>query len=394
MPVHKNTDSAQHVSSNELWRSVLRALENERCLDLRYRANSTSLLDEERVPNYKVMKQLALRNQLGLFYRPLVFIGLAMIPAVAVIDWICAVLTSLSPLVRRSANLHILATIPVNVGLIESALSTESDYRAQIVDHDLLVRRRLSADIGLWRVAICIASHFKLLLHIFRFCEGRRIDLFFHSRDAMVLLMLACYASSKPDHRFATEDHYQRWAYLLSHHSPNLLIVQHGALDGAIPFAYPFGSIRTLYLREQDGARDFDNYYTVGEKKLFIATRNFKKNEFSNFGVFIASSFPYIDSEIELARMVKSTCNVSIIVKFHPAHHYDQRRAVLEALTDHICADDEYPTCQVFVSQNSFMENDYRAGGIPVFSMERQGGPTATANAISNHFASIRLALA
>jgi hypothetical protein len=372
----------------ELWRSVLGALENERSLDLQFRANSTSLRDDEKVPNYKVMKQLALRNRLGVLYRPFILVGLVMIPAAAVVDWVYALLASLLPADPRQATLHIVATTPVNIGLIESALSTEPGFRDQRVDHDLLSRRRLSAEIGLWNVAFCIVSHVRLFLHILRFGAERRIDLIFHSRDALVLLMLACYARSRPDHRFATEDHYQRWAYLLSQHSPNLSVVQHGALDPNIPFVHDFGAIRTLYLRDQRSRADFEKYYRVGEGKLFSPVRTFKKNPFSEFGIFLASSFPYIDAEIEMVRMIKARHNIPVILKFHPAHHYDQRKQVLSALADYICADDEHPACRLFVSHNSFMENDYVACGVPTISMERLGGAAASAQAISGYLAS------
>lgn len=392
--MHKHTQRAWDVSPVELWRSVLWALENERCLDLQYRANSTSLRDDEPVPNYKVMKQLALRNRLGLFYRPFIWVALILIPVVAVADWVCAVVTSFLSTGVRSANLHIVATTLVNIELIEEALATEPDFPAQRIDHDLLNRRRLSSELGLRKVLFCIVSHVRLLWQILWNGAGRRSDLILHSRDAMVLLMLACYARSHPDHAFATEDHYQRWAYLLSHHSRHLSVVQHGALDAAIPFAHPLGSISTLYLREQGGWRDFEKYYKVRESRLFLPARKFKKSKFSDSAVFIASSFPHIDSEIELARLIKGACHVPIIVKFHPAHHYDKRRLVLAALADYICADDEHPACRVFVSHNSFMENDYRACGTPAFSMERLGGPAASAQAISDHLASAGLASA
>lgn len=387
MSGHKESGGAQDMAPAELWRSVLGALENERCLDLQFRTNSTSLRNDERLPNYKIMRQLALRNRLGWLYRPFIFVGLLMIPVVAAADWVCVLLASLLPAGQRQANFHIVATIPVNIGLIESALSTEPDFRGQLVDHDLLSRRRLAAEIGLGSVVFCIASHLRLLFHILKLDAGRRVDLIFHSRDAMVLLMLACYARSRPDHGFATEDHYQRWAYLLSHHSRNLSIVQHGALDPNIPFTHPFGVIRTLYLRDPRGGRDFAKYYRVCESKLFSPVRKFKQNAFSEFGIFLASSFPYIDAEIELVRMIKARNNIPVIVKFHPAHHYDQRKQVLVALADYICADDEHPACGLFVSHNSFMENDYVACGIPTFSMERLGGPVASAQAISSHLA-------
>lgn len=383
----KQTSAAKDVSPIELWRSVLWALENERCLDLKYRASSKLLRDDVRIPNYKVMKQLALRNRLGRFYRLFVCSCLVMIPVMAVAEWVYSVVISLLPTGVRSANLHIVATTPVNIELIESALASDPTFRAQVVDYDLLSRRRLSSEIGLRATLFCVFSHICLLSQILWNGAGRRGDLIFHSRDAMVLLTLVFYARRHPDHAFVTEDHYQRWAYLLSHHSQNLSIVQHGALDSMLLFPHPFGLVSTLYLREQGGLLDFKRYYRVREYRLFSIVRKFKKNKFSDSAVFIASSFPYIDSEIELAQLIKNRCQVPIIVKFHPAHHYDQRRLILSDLADYICSEYEYPACRVFVSNNSFMENDYQACGIPTFSMEHLGGPVASAHAISAHLA-------
>lgn len=374
----------------ELWHSVFSALENERCLDLQFRVNSTSLRDDEFVPNYKVMKQLALRNRMGMLYRPFILVALVMIPAVTVVDWLCALVASLVPLDKRSANLHIVATSPVNIGLIESALSLDPESSVLEVDYDLLNRRRLAAEIGLSNLIVCFVHYMNILLHIFRFCVGRRVDLIFHSRDAMMLLMLVRYAQCKPTHAFATEDHYQRWAYLLSHFSVNLSVVQHGAIDVNIPFVFPFGSIHTLYVRDSRSVKDFEKYYRIRKSKLYSPVRQFKTNAFSEFAIFLASSFPYVDAELELVRMIKARHNVSVMVKFHPAHHYDQRKQVLASLADYVCADDEYPACLLFVSHNSFMEKDYIASDVPTFSMERLGGLTASVEAISTHLIAMR----
>jgi hypothetical protein len=92
--------------------------------------------------------------------------------------------------------------------------------------------------------------------------------------------------------------------------------------------------------------------------------------------------------EIELVSALKDRLKVPIIVKFHPAHSYDGRKYKLSNMANHICVDDEYPDCLIFVSYNSFMENDYIARGISSFSIERVGGVQATFDAISTYLTS------
>lgn len=372
-------------SAGALWYSVFQALENERCLDLRYRAISTSLRDEERVPNYKVMKQLALRNRLGPLYRAFIAIALALIPVLAVIEWLFAILVSVARVgPSGAATFHIVATTPANVDLIEAALSREPSLQGLPLDHDILVFRRLCAELGLHGVVFCIVSHARLLGHILQLEAGRRTDLLLHSRDALVLLMLACYAQRHPEHGFATDDHYQRWAYLLSQHSPNLSIVQHGFLDPHIRFANPFGVARVVYIRDPLFLPEFASYYRILESRVFSPLHELAPNPFSGTSVFIASSFPSIEAEIELVRLIKAGCDVPVIVKFHPAHQYDQRKQVLAALAEYVCTDATYPRCKIFVSHSSFMEFDYRACGVPTFSIARSGGAANTAQAILN----------
>lgn len=368
-----------------LWHSVFQALENERCLDLRYRAMSTSLRDDERVPNYKVMKQLALRNRLGPLYRPFITIALALIPVLAIIEWLFAVPASLAGAgAPRRGNFHIVATTPTNIDLIEEAVAKDSSLQGFVVDRDLLSLRQLSAELGLRGVVSCIASHALLLVYILQLERSKRTDLLLHSRDALMLAMLVFYAQQHPDHGFATDDHYQRWAYLLSHHSSSLFIVQHGFLDQHIHFANPFGVVRVLYVRDPQFISQFSSYYRILESKLFSPLRKLAQNPFADRGIFIASSFPSIAAEIDVVKLIKARCDVPVIVKFHPAHQYDQQKQILAALVENVCTDEVYPSCRIFVSHNSFMEFDYRVCGVPTFSISRLGGAVNTAQAILN----------
>lgn len=369
--------------THALWYSIFQAIENERCLDLRYRATRTGLRDHDPVPNYKVMKQLALRNQLGLLYRPFIIFALVLIPTLAVFQWLLAMLVSATHSGRASgATLHIIPTAPVNIGLIEAALCADPTLKGRSQDRDSLALDRLSRELGLSGVLLCIASHVRLLRHILRTDCRNRTDLLLHSRDAFVLLMLVCYVRRHPTHVFATDDHYQRWAFLLSHYCEDFRIVQHGFLDSSIRFPHSFGKVRTVYVRDPIFVPEFATYYRIAESRAFSPVRYLAPNPFSEEGLFLASSFPSIDEEIDLVRLVKAHRNVPIIVKFHPAHTYDSRKQQLVALASYVCSGDDHPACQMFISHNSFMEFAYKACGVPTFSIARLGGPSETAQAI------------
>lgn len=365
------------------WYSIFQAIENERSLDLRYRATLTNLRDDDPVPNYKVMKQLALRGRLGLLYRPFIVFALFLTPMLAVLQWLLAILIAAAQLGKTSgATLHIVPTTPTNIGLIESALSVEPLLKARQWDHDSLAFGRLSRELGLRGVLLCIASHVKLIRNILRTDHRRRTDLLLHSRDSFVLLMLVGYVQRHPTHAFVTDDHYQRWAFLLSHYCGDFRIAQHGFLDPNIRFPHVFGIVQIVYVRDPIFVSEFTKYYRIHESRVFSPIKHFTPNPYSETGLFLASSFPSIDEEIDLVRLVKAQRDVPVIVKFHPAHSYDGRKLQLSTLASHVCADEDHPRCQIFVSHSSFMEFDYGACGIPTFSIARLGGPTETAQAI------------
>jgi hypothetical protein len=366
-----------------LWYSVFQAIENERCLDLRFRATRTSLKDDDPVPNYKVMKQLVLKNKLGFFYSPFISLALVLIPILAMLHWLFAIFVSIAHAGRASeATLHIVPTTHGNTGLIDTALCADPAMNGRQQDRDILAFSRLCREVGLSGVLLCIESHILLLFRILRTDHRRRTDLLLHSRDAFVLFMLVCYAQRHPTHVFATDDHYQRWAFLLSHNCGNFRIVQHGFLDSNIVFAHSFGVVQSLYVCDPIFIPEFSAYYSILESRVFTQVTALTPNPFSEIGLLLASSFPSIDSEIELLIQIQARSEVPVIVKFHPSHSYDSRRQRLVALASYVCTDDENPMCKIFISHNSFMELAYKARGIPTFSIVRSGGPSEAAQAI------------
>jgi hypothetical protein len=381
------SEACDSRSGRTLWYSVFQALENERCLDLHIRATLTGLQNHDIIPNYKVLKQLALRERLGMLYRSFIAMALIIIPILALFQWILALFVSaIRTRGESGVTLHIVPSVQANISLIEAALRTDLNLKEQLHDHIILATGHLSGKVGLIGVMHCIASHMRLFFRILRMDGRSRLDLLLHSRDAFVLLMLVCYAQRHPGHVFVTDDHYQRWAFLLSHNCRDFRIVQHGFLDSNIAFAHSFGIVQTLYVCDSIFLPEFATYYNVLECRFFSPITNLTPNPYSEVGLFLASSFPSIDDEIELLKQIKAHRDVSVIVKFHPAHLYNSQKVRLAALASYVCTDNENPMCKVFISHNSFMEFTYKACGIPTFSIIRSGGPSKAAQAILAFF--------
>lgn len=352
--------------------SVLRALQNERCLDVYFRRKFDGIPNIDKLPNYKVLKLGALYERFSWFYGVVVTCAMLLIPVLTVLRWLEALVFSMA--FRKNEDTHVdfvISTSKATTAVIRSALPN----LVKADDDSLLSIRRVSSLIGFWASFISLGYCAKLYYLIGRAHPGQRKDLILHSRDALLLVMLTQYALMRPHVRFITDDHYQRWAYLLSKHSKRLVVVQHGFINSDITFENSFGTIDTLYIRDPSFAPFFLAYFTVNKIKLFSvdivlfpAPGNISKNL-----VLLASSFPAIDKEIELLNAISSNDNIQIVVKFHPNHVYDSRKERLRNLASYICRDNEYPKCRVFISYNSFLEYDYRAKGIQTFSILRDG---------------------
>lgn len=365
------------------WRSVLHAITNERALDLDYRARYTDLGQDRTVPNYKVMKQLALRRQFGRAYRPFVKLAPWGIPVLALLQWVAGLAGAMvGRATQWQDTLFIVATSPGNVGLIEAAIATDGTAGSAVPASHVLTHRDLLRSAGWVGVARCIGPHVRLLAHIVMAESALRADLMLHARDAMHLLLLVRFAQAHGTSRFATDDHYQRWAFLLSHHCRSLAIVQHGFIDPDIRFPHRFGTADTVFVRDPMFRPAFAAYYSVGTFTPFESATRLTSHPLSATAVFLASSYPSIDTEIRFLTAIKAQRKVAVIVKFHPAHAYDARKNELSALADHVCNDGDMPACRVFVSHSSFMEFDYKARGIATFSIARSGGAEPAAQAV------------
>jgi hypothetical protein len=381
-----DTSQAQ-VSKVKVSERLLRALQNERCIDLRYRQLNPKFASDPTLPNYKVMKQVALRRRLGWLYRPAIVVARMSMPFYSMLQWCVALLFSLNRSRASTANGHVISTAPNNVALIQAALRNDCELAEINFDTDLLETRRLAASLGTIGVLRSIASYCLLLRNIVFGKRGECGDLLLHSRDAFQLIMLCHYIDTHPHQWFATECHYQRWAFLLSHSAPRWALVQHGFLDTEIDFTNECGSVTILFGRSDISYGQFRQLYRIDRFAKFAPVIRLKPNKFAERALFLASSFPSIAEEITVLRGIKERIDVPVIVKFHPSHAYDERKSELAALADLICSGTDYPDCKVFVSNNSFMEFDYQSIGKKTFAISTFCDVGAAIDAITSWLA-------
>ena len=170
-----------------------------------------------------------------------------------------------------------------------------------------------------------------------------------------------------------TQVHYQRFAFIVSNlECSNFVIVQHGYIDDSIKFPSEFGKIDNLLLRDLQFLKSFEVYYKVSNYSLLA--RN-KTSIFSSENLrttcFLASSSPFIDSEIKFAEFFKKKYNIKLLVKKHPTHVYDRNKLkILLSFADKEWVDDlRFPNSHLFVSYGSFLEYEYKSAASFTFKL-------------------------
>ena len=365
---------------------VFAAYRNERALDVRYRRlNGGGDATSGNLQNYKPMALVAFRRRFGRFTP-------ALLTAAGVL-FALGNFAALVRLLRRGApvrsSLLMFSTIPSNRSIIHAAVAgaagdVPSDHVIEEIDERTLVRH--AAGTGQRRKVM--AALWLFYGHVWRAGEERR-DLVLHARDALNLILLAALAMGDRERTIWTDDHYQRWSYVLSRVGVRLRVAQHGFIDDGVDFPEPFGAIDLLAVRDALFVPIFKRYFEVRRWLVFEVPARFDSIS-PNPVLLLASSAPHIDAETAFLTQLRNGRHPIIAVKLHPAHIYDSRRDGLLALADIVCRSDQRPAARVFVSWNSFMEFDYRAVGTATVSIERCRGPENAAKFVAEILAADR----
>ena len=377
---------AEHASAlNSTAKLLLQALENERTLDIHYR--ETTMTPDERagwMPNYKPMAQVALQRRVGWTYRLFIIAAACGICAMQFLRLLQAVLAGVRGRRPVGISAWMLATTPGNWAIILSAMQGQLPDGVWPDDVPNMDARALAQALGAPAAVRCAMSVVGLYWLIVTRCAGRRLDLLLHARDALALALLVRFAKSFPDAQVWTDDHYQRWAFLLSHTSAHLSIVQHGFLVDTIVFPHRFGAAERLAVRAERFVPMFQAYFQVRESYLFDCDLPADPVGLARPLLFLASSAPHIEEEIAFLVRFKELSSIPVTLKLHPAHVYDERMARLVALADLLCAPSARPIADLFVSHSSFMALDYERLGVITCAIADHGGGNRAAEWMAN----------
>ncbi|MFW0737287.1 hypothetical protein [Flavobacterium sp. T12S277] len=192
-------------------------------------------------------------------------------------------------------------------------------------------------------------------------------------KDLLKLYLLSVYIIDNSEVAVVTEDHYQRFAFIISNlECSNFVIVQHGYIDNSIKFPSEFGEINNLLLRDLQFLKSFEVYYKVNSYSILARnTTSIFSSENLRASCFLASSSPFIDSEIKFAQFFKNKFNIKLIVKKHPRHVYNREKLkILLSFADEEWVDDvRFPNSRLFISHGSFLEFEYKSAASFTFKL-------------------------
>lgn len=356
------------VFATQLIQSVLRSLINEHAVDEAVAKRYFSTSEINRIPGFKHIKLLPLRTRLGVLFWPCIIAVAICIPLhnVALLLW-----TLLRAQFRRKTNhtndpIFFLGFFETNIPLIEDALQEDARRLHEIDRADLAASLTRGEQL---RAFVLLA---KLYNAILRNKDGVPIfDLVLHSFKAVDLIVLASFLEHRPDAQFITTSMLQKWTYVLGARTrgPGPWVVQHGVLPTDITIPYAFFPVARIFAFSEEQAATFKRlFYRADSIRITPANLKITPIVPEQRGVFLGSSFPHIDTELEVLKWVKTHFDVPIWIKLHPKHIYDQRAKHLRALADHVVEGDTSPECLVFLSHSSTYGLHYEQAGVPSFS--------------------------
>ena len=203
--------------------------------------------------------------------------------------------------------------------------------------------------------------------------SDRVFVLFLNYTDILKLYLISVYIIDNPKVIVVTEDHYQRFAFIVSNlECSNFVIVQHGYIDNSIKFPSKFGKVDNLMLRDVRFLKSFEVYYKVNNFSILARnTSSIFSSENFRASCFLASSSPFIDSEIKFAQFFKNKFNIRLIVKQHPRHVYNREKLkILLSFADKKWVDGViFPNSYLFISHGSFLEFEYKSAASLTFNL-------------------------
>ncbi|PWB36010.1 hypothetical protein DCO48_00760 [Pseudomonas sp. SDI] len=322
------------------------------------------------LPQYKIMPLFSLWKRHGnKFLLLLLGMRLTLLPLLAVaalLNLILALLFTLLPLRRSVADLAEPVCLPNTRSVkLFNYLFDDFDQRKSFqCKRPWGMLRYLSAVDYLralfivWRVLFAILCYAPL--------HGvRRRDLIFHALDVLPLSWYALFVShlAQADKAFITDCNLQRWSYIASHLTDRCSIIQHAYIHADLQFTHAFGDLDCLFVFDPEFEAVFSRYFKFRSSAIIRPKLDLQGMGSDKPVLFLASSAPFVQVEIDFLRQVKNNLDFFVVVKLHPRHVYEDSVKQLTALADRVVDPACFPECDCMVSYDSFLGYEYKALG-------------------------------
>lgn len=361
--------SAERISS--LARIIFESYVNEVCLD---RALKQKFLGSEKgadaLPQYKVMPLFSLWRRHGNKLLIILWaLRMTLVPvlAIAALCNLALALRAVFPSQRKSV-----AELPDSICLPNSNHVKLFDYLLDDFAQKASFRcKRPWAMLPYLSVTDYIRAMFiawKVLAAILSYGghQGvRRRDLIFHAIDLLPLTWFSLFVEklSWTKRGVVTDCNLQRWDYISTRLSERCSVIQHAYIHGDIEFIYPFGVVDCLYVFDPEFEEVFSRYYKFHRSAIIRPKLNLQQVGEGRSVLFLASSAPYVQFEIDFLQRVKNNLDFFVVVKLHPRHVYEASVTQLTALADRVLDAGCFPECEYMVSYDSFLGYEYKALG-------------------------------
>ena len=344
---------------------MCQALENERTID-NIVAHQYLKPDEiAAIPEFKQLKLAPLKQRLGITFQPALFGIMLLVWPKLVLEFLiyCVI-----KVVSRTSE-------PDKNALIYfSFLETRQDLLQQVLVQDEghtitgLTKRQT---IGCVSFAQLFAG-FRIVLGLAAAMSGMswrdKVSFSLHAHNSPSIILACLFLNSHRDATVVSTSIMQRWLYMFGHIGQHVWVVQHGFIRMGVEFPHKFSDIERIHAFSDQQAELYKQYYVANEVVLIKSGIELVAHKNCTDAIFLASSFPFIDQEIELLQEIQKLSGRPIAVKLHPRHLYDDRASVLLDLADIIVPADIDPVCAIFLSHSSSYGFFYERNDIPDFA--------------------------
>jgi len=192
----------------------------------------------------------------------------------------------------------------------------------------------------------------------------KKIDFLLLSHDLLMLISVCVLLKNKNLIDIFCDDQLQRFAFICGHSSKAFNLCQHGSQDNDISVLYRYGKIKCLWYINKNDIQSFRTYFTLNRYKAqpssitFLDIRcNFNLSHDEEI-VFLASSLPHFERELEIISKIRQSKNIFLVIKLHPLHPYTKyHRAIFKNYANYVCKNTEYPLCDNLICAKGSITN-------------------------------------